>query len=127
MTNYQKKLCSPEWKKRREEIYQLHNGECQDCGVKLVRNFRNLPWEVHHCAYIPGNHPADHPDSLLMLLCPVCHGERQRLEDSIRVALGKIFKLTPPAKLKQTAWFILDFAACQERAEQAVKTFGGDQ
>ena len=120
---YAQKLCSPEWKKRRQDIFELHSGHCQDCGTDLNKK----PWEVHHCGYIPGNHPADHPDSLLMLLCPVCHGERQQLEDAIRVALGKIFKQTPPAKLKRMVWFLLDFAACQERAEQAVKFFGGDQ
>jgi hypothetical protein len=60
--------------------------------------------EVHHCAYIPGALPWEHGDDLLMAVCRECHEARQRVEDSARVMLGKMFRQMTVEEIEKQLW-----------------------
>jgi hypothetical protein len=64
---YADKLKDPRWQKKRLEIYQRDDFECQRCfdkGSTLV---------VHHKWYTKGDDPWSYPDTCYITLCEDCH------------------------------------------------------
>jgi hypothetical protein len=66
---YSDKLKDPRWQKKRLEILQRDNWECQRCEDK------KSTLHVHHRRYIPGRDPWDYPEETLVTLCEDCHEE----------------------------------------------------
>lgn len=66
---YWEKLKDPRWQRRRLEIMRRDNFTCLEC--KSATNTLN----VHHCYYIKGADPWEHPDSALKTLCEDCHND----------------------------------------------------
>lgn len=87
MSTYYEKLRDPRWQKRRLEIMQRDGFKCRDCGAV------DKTLNVHHCHY--AKTPWDADERALLTVCEDCHGNRQKMEDSIRQNLGVVL-----AKLK---------------------------
>lgn len=65
---YYQLLKDPRWQKKRLEIFERDEFQCQHCGD------RDETLNVHHIAYNNGD-PWDIDSNLLITLCEVCHGE----------------------------------------------------
>jgi hypothetical protein len=59
-----------QWKKFREEVFELDGGVCIRCGRNL--NDEKI-FHVHHKEYIQGRLPWDYPYNLCETLCRGCH------------------------------------------------------
>jgi|ERR1700756_1488308 len=64
---YSEKLQSPQWQKKRLEIFQRDNFSCVRCKA----NYKQL--QVHHKKYIKGNDPWNYENHFLETLCITCH------------------------------------------------------
>lgn len=58
----------PLWQKKRLEIMEYAEFQCQGCGTK------DLTLHVHHARYKPGKKPWQYPNGWLTCMCEVCHG-----------------------------------------------------
>jgi len=81
ISEYSEKLRDPRWQKKRLEILERDEWNCQKCfdsESTLV---------VHHRRYLPSTEPWDYPDVLLVTLCENCHederNERPGTEDDL--------------------------------------------
>lgn len=64
---YRAKFKDPRWQKKRLEVMERDNFECQYCGSgKTTLN-------IHHLYYIGNKDPWDYPLSALLTLCEICH------------------------------------------------------
>jgi hypothetical protein len=88
-TEYSKKLKDPRWQKKRLEIFERDNWECQCCSDK------EHPLHVHHRRYLPKRDPWDYPDKLLVTLCEDCHemegGIKRQYEDMLVSSISEKF------------------------------------
>jgi len=64
---YWQKLKDPRWQRKRLEIMERDNFECQNCGDK------DTTLNVHHGYYEKGVDPWEYPDNSLVTLCEPCH------------------------------------------------------
>jgi hypothetical protein len=64
---YSDKLKDPRWQKKRLEIFQRDDWQCQLCFS------REHTLVVHHRWYESGYEPWDYPDDCLVTLCENCH------------------------------------------------------
>lgn len=109
---YSDKLRDPRWQKRRLEVLNNAEWACEDCGNAASE------LQVHHTAYHRSNEPWDYGEEWLMSLCSDCHLNRQKLEDSIRMVVGKITRLLSAADL-ETEVFLLENDLVRMRDEIA--------
>lgn len=65
--DYKEQLKHPKWQKKRLEIMQRDNFQCQCCFSK------EDTLTVHHKKYIDGKSAWEYPDNLLITLCEDCH------------------------------------------------------
>lgn len=99
--DYIAQLQGQEWKRRADEIRAAANNKCEDCGAI---------WDldVHHCHYIRGWRAADYSGDLLICVCRGCHEVRQSRERAIHLALARILRFVPPARMERIAWRLID-------------------
>lgn len=85
--SYSQKLRSPLWQKKRLEILERDDWQCQVCRSTT----NNL--QVHHLFYAKRD-PWDYPDEAYQTLCEYCHEARRKIVDvaidRIRVALRNV-------------------------------------
>ena len=72
-SEYAQKLKDPRWQKKRLEILERDEWNCQIC------HDNESTLVVHHRKYLPNTDPWDYPDYLLVTLCEDCH-ESERTE-----------------------------------------------
>ena len=86
---YQEMLKHPKWQKKRLEILERDNWECQICHDS------ESTLVVHHRRYISNVEPWDYPNHLLVTLCEECHEEerteRHETEQALLDALRPLF------------------------------------
>jgi hypothetical protein len=70
---YYEKLKDPRWQKKRLEVMQEHNFECEDCGTN------NETLHVHHAVYLKGKEPWEYENYLLKCLCEKCHESNHKI------------------------------------------------
>ncbi len=58
---------SPEWRARRDELFEKRGGKCEHCGRTL--GVPNSNWLLHH----KDNDPKNNSDDNLEILCKSCH------------------------------------------------------
>lgn len=83
---YQEKLLDPRWQRKRLEILQDDEWQCQKCHAT------ENTLHVHHLYYEKGRDPWDYSRDALIILCASCHEdetrdrpvEEQELLDSLR-------------------------------------------
>ncbi|HUX44124.1 MAG TPA: hypothetical protein VMV57_05170 [Terracidiphilus sp.] len=69
MSEYNEKLKDPRWQRRRLEIFQRDNWQCQLCSRT------DLELHVHHL-YRTTENPWDEPDLHLLTVCRLCHEQQ---------------------------------------------------
>jgi len=74
----------PNWQKKRLEILNRANFECEDCGS----NDKTL--HVHHSYYEKGLAPWEYPEESLYCLCEDCHKRAQDINALIQKQIGKL-------------------------------------
>lgn len=84
--NYRQKLLDPRWQRKRLEVLQRADFECECCGD----NRSTL--HVHHRRYIKGRDPWDYESDDLFSLCEACHGD----EHDARERLNGVLAAVPP-------------------------------
>ena len=67
MKKYSEKLLSPNWQKKRLEIFNRDGFTCQNCGNK------EQTLHVHHKTYEYGKDPWDYLNDNFVTLCSDCH------------------------------------------------------
>lgn len=80
-TQYQRKLASPGWQKKRLEQLQRFDFTCTGCGST------HNELHVHHKYYLPNTEPQDYPDSCYTVLCTFCHDTEEAKLKSIGTPL----------------------------------------
>lgn len=66
-TTYSEKLKSPQWQRKRLEIFQRDEFMCMKCFDTQTQ------LQVHHKYYENGKDPHEYPDDCLVTLCAQCH------------------------------------------------------
>jgi len=69
MTTYKEKLKNPRWQKKRLEILERDNWECQNCGETK----KTLC--VHHRTYFLNRDPWEYENKIFITLCEDCHSD----------------------------------------------------
>ena len=72
--SYSDKLKSPQWQKKRLEIFSRDNWACVKCGDT------ETTLHVHHKEYINGNDPWDYDSCVFATLCEHCHQQIEILK-----------------------------------------------
>jgi len=89
MSKYSEKFKDPRWQKKRLQVLERDNWECQICHD--TENTLN----IHHRYYKKDTDPWDYPSESLITLCEDCHeietAERPKSERSILHVLRKHF------------------------------------
>lgn len=70
MNTYAATLSSPEWQKKRLQIFQRDGWKCRECRA------REKTLHVHHIRYKRDTKPWDYPDSNFLTLCCDCHEKK---------------------------------------------------
>jgi len=105
---YSDKLREVKWQQKRLSILLRDGWKCRDCGNPNPE----LGLEVHHCYYLAGVHPGDHPDEAMLSLCHPCHQIRQPREQALHLVMAKILCATPITHIEAMFWLLL--ARCSE-------------
>ena len=71
MTTYRQQLRDPRWQRRRLQIFERDNWQCQQCGATEEE------LQVHHKVYTPGAAPWEVPTRALVTLCKGCHRRKR--------------------------------------------------
>lgn len=82
--SYYELLRDPQWQRKRLEIMQRADFECEECGSK------DSTLSVHHSYYEKGLMPWDYPSESLHCLCWKCHQQAQELMLAIKRMMGKV-------------------------------------
>jgi len=83
---YSEKLRDPRWQKKRLEIMEAAQFQCEDCGS----NDKTL--HVHHCIYMKGCEPWEYSAAELICVCEDCHDIRDAYERDSHLALARILR-----------------------------------
>ena len=73
MTNYTELFKDVRWQKKRLEVLNANNWECENCGDK------EKTLMVHHKFYKKDHLPWEYDSSDLLCLCEDCHNEYHKL------------------------------------------------
>lgn len=82
MMNYQQQIKHPLWQKKRLEVLELHNFQCQECRTKEDE------LHVHHPFYKRGAMIWEYEKKELECLCFRCHKDRHEIDEKIKKALA---------------------------------------
>lgn len=83
---YKEQLKHPKWQKKRLEIMNRDNFQCQCCMDK------EDTLTVHHKKYIKGKKAWEYPDKLLITLCDDCHQSVHLWEKNDKCGVLEIIK-----------------------------------
>lgn len=87
---YQEKLTDPRCQKKRLEVFERDNWQCQSCG----RADKSL--HIHHLKYLVGCDPWDYDNSFLITYCSVCHETEHLIGGQINETFIEIIRAHPP-------------------------------
>ena len=76
------KYKNPLWQRKRLQIMEKNNFECEDCGSK------EKTLNVHHSYYLKNVMPWEYPDNSLHCLCEDCHKEAKKIKEKLLLELG---------------------------------------
>jgi hypothetical protein len=103
-TEYQKKLLSPLWQKKRLEIFERDKWKCRLCEDE------EATLNVHHLKYMGyGAHPADSPNEDLITYCEDCHFI---VEIDKKFTVKKIKKMYHDSGNKNLLLYVYGVASC---------------
>ena len=82
--SYYELLKHPKWQKKRLEILNEHNFECEDCGAD------DKSLQIHHSYYEKGLLPWEYPNESLHCLCEDCHRQAQDWLTLLHRQIGRL-------------------------------------
>lgn len=82
--SYYQKLLDPRWQKKRLEILNRDNFQCQQCGDDKAT------LHVHHGYYERGLEPWEYDDDTLHTLCEGCHESVQEMLTEAHKAIARL-------------------------------------
>lgn len=82
---YSELLRSPNWQKKRLEVMQRDDFQCQGCGE------RDVTLNVHHKYYTYGKSPWEYSDACYITYCEDCHAAQASAKES-RLMLNEVIK-----------------------------------
>lgn len=97
VTPYWQQLRDPRWQRKRLEIMQRADFECEYCGAA------DQTLNVHHKVYRKGAPPWDYPSDQLVCICGCCHEEEHALLHDLQL-MTKGFTLHFLRKVVQYAY-----------------------
>lgn len=80
--NYAQQIKHPMWQKKRLEVLEANNFECEDCGAKEEE------LHVHHPFYRRGAMIWQYEASELQCLCHKCHKDAHALDERLKKAMA---------------------------------------
>ena len=72
MSRYSDRLLDPRWQRKRLEILQRSDFQCEECGESTQT------LHIHHRYYISGRMPWEYPDFCYQSLCSECHDKHHQ-------------------------------------------------
>jgi 5-methylcytosine-specific restriction endonuclease McrA len=106
---YSEKLKDPRWQRRRLELFNSKNWQCEYC------NEHRAQLHAHHVHYIKGMPPWDYPDELIVVLCSDCHAEKHEFEEKLFSALAMKLRPVPGRRMEKVALHVM--AAAMEEIQ----------
>lgn len=82
MSDFWEQYKRPEWQRKRLEVMQVAQFECEFCGSST----KTL--NVHHKVYIKGHKPWEYTNEQLECLCEECHERTHRLREELKLAIS---------------------------------------
>jgi hypothetical protein len=82
MMNYAQQIKHPMWQKKRLEVLEANNYECENCGSK------DTTLHVHHPFYKRGAMIWEYEKTELECLCEKCHKEAHAIDEKIKKMLS---------------------------------------
>jgi hypothetical protein len=82
--SYSDLLRDPRWQRKRLEIMERDDWQCQECGDKATT------LNVHHRRYVKGCKPWEYEDDDLVCLCQPCHGQITKAHAGIQIHIGRL-------------------------------------
>lgn len=79
MKPYWEKLKDPRWQRKRLEVLESNDFECEVCGDG------ESTLHVHHKQYFKGREPWEYDRRQLAVLCESCHSENHEAEDPLNL------------------------------------------
>ena len=109
--DYKEQLKHPKWQKKRLEIMNRDQFQCQCCMDK------EDTLTVHHKKYIQGKKAWEYPDNLLITLCNPCHENIHKCDKfQSRLVFGHIIN-----ELSYTDYYILSVRISNIISEQNIE------
>lgn len=84
MTSYAELLKDPRWQKKKAEVLERADYECESCGDKT----KTL--HAHHRHYEFGKEPWEYMPDDYLCLCEDCHSELTKATRLVKRALGRL-------------------------------------
>jgi hypothetical protein len=101
-TSYSQKLRDPRWQKKRLEVLESANWQCEICSDD------ESTLHVHHKEYFKGKDVWDYDRNQLSCLCSSCH-EMQHSADLLRDVCSRL-SLDGPSSRNDAAYLLAGFA-----------------
>ena len=101
-TSYSEKLRDPRWQKKRLEVLQSAQWQCEICSNG------ESPLQVHHKEYFSGRDIWDYDRSQLACLCSDCHDAHHSSKDLLKQVCSTL-NLDGPMNRSDAAYLIAGF------------------
>lgn len=106
--SYSEKLLDPRWQKKRLEVLDSAQFQCEICGDT------ESTLHVHHKQYFKGREVWDYDRNQLACLCKGCHEGHHEREDLIKDAVSRI-PIDGPFDSEQVAFLIYGLLGIQKK------------
>ena len=81
--DYAQKLKDPKWQKRRLEMLEIANWQCNVCHDEKEE------LHIHHIEYFQGRDPWEYSDDEMICLCKTCHALMHLCENKVKLFSDK--------------------------------------
>jgi hypothetical protein len=82
--SYAELLKDPRWQRKRLEVLEKNDFQCQSCGDKTTQ------LHVHHGCYLRGRRPWEYEDQFYHVLCDSCHQLAHKKKDILDHQIGQL-------------------------------------
>lgn len=107
---YWEKLRDPRWQKKRLEIMEIHDFQCELCQSE------NSPLNVHHKVYFKNKEPWEYKNHQLSCLCESCHQIEHGLDEKFKDLIS-LAEIDGPFSKTDVYWLLSGFFGTGEKPE----------
>lgn len=106
---------SPQWQKKRLEVLQRDNFQCQICGST------EKTLHVHHLYYKDNLNYWEYPDIAYITLCEDCHNREHKVRDSINQIVRHFNKCgITNTEIYEFLEIVYEYLCCSKRQDQVM-------